>query len=74
LPGFFFMAKSRGSAQTLIQQSRRIGSAQKAQYHEIEGAGRSHIRRPFFELNDDDISQVLFRLEIGVERLLKESR
>jgi len=68
------MAKSRGGAQTLIQRSRRVGSAQKASYHELEGAGRSHVRRPFFELNDEDISQVLFRLELGLERLLKESR
>ena len=68
------MAKSRGGAQTLIQRSRRVGSAQKASYHELEGAGRSHVRRPFFDLSDEDISAVLRRMEEGVERLLKESR
>lgn len=42
---------SRG---TFIQQSRSKGSAEKAAYHDISGAGRRHVRRPFFSLTSED--------------------
>jgi len=63
--------KSRG---TLIQQSRRVSSAQKAQYHEIDGAGRSHVKRPFFALNDADDAAIYKRLSDGVDELMRRSR
>lgn len=59
---------------TFIQQSRRISSAEKARYHEIDGAGRSHVRRPFFDLNEADEAAIFARAQQGVDRLLKESR
>lgn len=43
-----------GARHTLIQQSRAISSRQKAEWHELDGAGKSHIKREFFGLNQSD--------------------
>ena len=48
------MAK-RGLArtpQTFVQQSRAIPPEQKALFHDQLGAGRSRVKRPFFDLTD----------------------
>jgi hypothetical protein len=66
------MAKRR--RQTLIQQSRGISSQQKAQWHEIDGAGRSHVKRPFFGLNAKDEDAVVDRISQGLDEALKETR
>ena len=56
--------------QTLIQQSRRKSPAEKAAYHELTGAGRSKVKRPFFGLDRQDEDAILERVERGVEQLL----
>jgi hypothetical protein len=67
LPGLLsFMAK------TLIQQSRAISSKQKAEWHELEGAGKSHVKREFFGLNRDDETAIEQRLSDGLDRQLKD--
>ena len=50
------MAKARRrKGPTLIQKSRRIAPEQKALYHQVFGAGKSRVLRPFFDLNDEDL-------------------
>jgi len=45
------MAKRRAAAsQTFIQRSRAVAPEAKALYHDELGAGRSRIKRPFFQL------------------------
>ena len=49
------MAKAKRRGPTLIQQSRRVPSGQKALYHQVVGAGKSRVLRPFFDLNAEDL-------------------
>jgi hypothetical protein len=51
------MAKRR-SGPTLIQQSRRKSPAEKAAYHHDAGAGKSRIKREFFDVSDAELGQV----------------
>jgi hypothetical protein len=50
------VAKRRGP--TLIQQSRRKSPAEKAAYHHVAGAGRSRVKREFFDVSDAELGQV----------------
>lgn len=60
------MAKAKRRGPTLIQRSRRVPSGQKALYHQVAGAGKSRVLRPFFDLNrEDELS-----IEAEIERLL----
>ena len=56
------MAKRR-SGQTLIQKSRSLSPQQKAIYHNVSGAGRSKVKRAFFDVSEDDIEAVSTFLE-----------
>lgn len=66
------MAKKIARSATFIQRSRSKGSAEKATYHDISGAGRSRVRRPFFSLTDEDETALtdlfLKRLEASLHR------
>jgi len=64
------MAKRR----TLIQQSRAVSSKVKAGYHELTGAGRRRVRRPFFGLSRADEDAAFARIATGVEEQLSRSR
>jgi hypothetical protein len=50
------MAKKRTA--TMIQQSRRIPASQKAEWHAVTGAGRSHVIRDFFGLSGQEEQQI----------------
>lgn len=63
----------RRPRRTLIQQSRAKRSVEKASYHEIEGAGRSRVRRPFFGLSPDDETEIIALIDRGLERELRRS-
>lgn len=63
--------RATGSRGTLIQQSRGVSPSEKASFHEIEGAGRRHVRRPFFGLTDDDEEALVTQLEAGLRRQLE---
>ncbi len=53
------MAKTaRRSTQTLIQKSRGISPQQKAIYHNLVGAGRSRVKREFFDMGAEDVTAV----------------
>jgi hypothetical protein len=46
--------RSPFSGTTFVQRSRNESSEQKAIWHNVTGAGRSHVRREFFDLTDDE--------------------
>lgn len=66
------MARKASKSRTLIQASRRVPASEKAAFHQILGAGQSHVKRPFFELTDDDENALIDRFEQQLGRLLKE--
>lgn len=66
--------RTKGSGQTLIQASRSVGAEEKAIFHNLTGAGRSHILRPFMDLNDDDQDVLTSLVEDGIDRLLAGER
>ena len=55
---------------TLIQQSRRIAPSLKATWHQIEGAGRRHVKREFFGLSDRDVSLIEARIQASMEQAI----
>jgi hypothetical protein len=59
---------------TLIQQSRAVPSIKKARWHEIDGAGRSRVKREFFGLNAEDETAVYKRISDGIDKAIKETR
>lgn len=67
------MARRKGSGRrlTMIQRSRRVPAAEKAAYHNVAGAGRSRVKREFFDLSEADADALLERLD---ERLRKRSQ
>lgn len=65
------MAK-RSRGPTLIQQSRRVGAEQKALYHQVLGAGKSHVKRPFVGLTEPDARIIALRLEQALQRRIQE--
>lgn len=64
------MAKRRAGG-TFIQRSRQKSSAEKATYHELEGAGRSRVRREFFGVNAEDEAAIVKRIETHVDRAIQ---
>jgi phage gpG-like protein len=60
--------------QTLIQRSRRVPSVEKAAHHELTGAGRGRVKRPFFGLNADDEAAIYKRIHDEIDRSLSKER
>lgn len=58
------MPRRRGSGRkmTLAQRSRKVDPAVKAVAHNLTGAGRSKVKRPFFELNEQDVTMIVKEL------------
>lgn len=48
------MARRVFSGTTFIQRSRAVSSEEKAVYHNVLGAGRRGVLRPFLDLGTDD--------------------
>ena len=67
----FMAKKASGRRTTLIQASRRVSSAQKAQWHELEGAGKRGVTREFFGLNATDEQAIEQRISDGLDRQLQ---
>ena len=65
------MAKRPG--RTLIQRSREKGAAEKATFHQIEGAGKSRVKRPFFNLTADDVTALETRVERHLEVVVRRA-
>ncbi len=65
--------KSKGTGGTFIQRSRSLGAAEKATFHQIDGAGRSHVIRRFFDLADADVVAITDRLNVALEFTLSHA-
>lgn len=70
LPGFFFMAK-KAAGRTFIQRSRSKTPAEKAAFHQIDGAGKSKVKRLFFELDNADEAAIVDRIQGGIDKALR---
>lgn len=56
---------------TLIQQSRRVSPAEKAIYHNVAGAGKSRVKREFFDLNASDVDALATEAQRRMTRTLQ---
>lgn len=61
------------SPTTFIQRSRRKSPAEKAAYHELTGAGRARVKRPFFGLSDADVRAIVDRIDRGLAAALNQT-
>lgn len=62
--------KTRAKGPTLIQQSRRVPDEQKALYHQVLGAGKSRVKRPFLGLTDADEEAITRQVLSKMDALL----
>jgi hypothetical protein len=62
------LPKAKVATQTFIQRSRSVSAEEKATFHTVTGAGRSRVKRDFFDLNDDDVDVLTRVLEDGIDR------
>lgn len=60
------MAKRRRGGPTFIQRSREKSPEEKALYHQVAGAGKSRVKREFFDLSDSDVSEIVARMETAI--------
>ena len=51
-----------------------MSSSEKATYHHVTGAGRRHVRRPFFDLTESDMRTLTELYERGLNLLLDQNR
>lgn len=65
---------TRAGRGTSIQRSRAVPPAEKAAFHQVTGAGRSRIMRPFLGLTDADEDAIVTRFSDGLDRLLQRGR
>lgn len=65
--------KRSGASGTFIQRSRSLGAAEKAEFHQIDGAGRSHVIRRFFDLSDADVDSITERLNVALDFTLQHA-
>lgn len=59
------MAK-RPASQTVYQRSRNVRPVDKAIFHQITGAGKSHIKRQFFGLSDADVKAIEDEVDLSL--------
>jgi hypothetical protein len=65
------MAKRRPRRKaTLIQRSRSVSPQVKAMYHNVIGAGRSRVKREFFDLGSEDAEAITALLETRMDENL----
>lgn len=69
------MAKAvRKAIKTVIQASRSVRPSEKAAFHQVTGAGRSHVLRQFFGLSEADLDVLTDRFATGLDSLLKTTK
>jgi hypothetical protein len=64
-------ARRRSIGRTLIQRSRDVSPQQKAIFHNVAGAGRSRVKREFFDLARSDEQAIVQMLETRLDRNLQ---
>lgn len=66
-----FRSMGGGSAGgTFIQRSRSLGAADKAFFHNTVGAGKSRVKREFFDLAESDMDQIQAVVDKHLEAVL----
>lgn len=67
--------RSRGTlaqvARALGASSRNVSPETKAVYHHVTGAGRSRIKRQFFDLNEPELQQLATLIETRLAKRLQ---
>jgi hypothetical protein len=72
--GLFFCTRWGAMAKTtFIQASRRKSPAEKAVYHHVLGAGRSKVKRPFFDVTDAETEALRKRIEDGIDQQIAKT-
>ncbi len=66
-------AGKRKPHQTLIQKSRALSAEQKASFHQIQGAGRSKVKRQFLGLTEADKEAINQRVGAHVSDVLRRA-
>lgn len=66
-------SKAQKAARSILRSSRAASPAEKAAYHTITGAGRSHVRRDFFGLSASDEVAIVERLDQQIAKALGPS-
>lgn len=61
----------RATGRTFIQRSRSVGAADKAYFHHEAGAGKSRVKRPFFDLNAKELAQIETKLLAQIDKVLR---
>jgi hypothetical protein len=51
-------SRVRATGPTLVQASRRVSATFKAEIHNVRGAGRRGVTRPFLGITDDDVRKI----------------
>lgn len=57
---------------TFIQRSREKGAAEKATYHQVSGAGKRKVKRPFFGLSDRDEDVIVDQIGKHLDRITRK--
>jgi phage gpG-like protein len=63
--------KPKGTGRTFLQASRLVPPSEKAAFHQVSGAGRSHVKREFFGLTEDDETAIVAKLDTALRQQLK---
>ncbi len=63
--------RKRGTGPSMIARSRAVSPAEKAAFHQEEGAGRSRTLRQFFGLTTSDETAIVDLVERDIERRLR---
>ena len=72
--GFTGDSQRGGRGGTLVQRSREIGGNPKAVWHHLTGAGRSRVKRPFFDLTDGDKALLTERVRAYLDRVIRAAQ
>lgn len=65
------VGRPRRVRRTLIQRSRAVSPQEKAAYHTVTGAGRSRVKREFFDVGREDTQAIVNVLQTRLERNLQ---
>jgi len=58
----------------MVQRSRRVSPQTKAFIHQVVGAGRAQVVRPFLGLTEPEMRTLGARLDEGIRRMVRTSQ
>lgn len=65
---------TKGKGLTLIQRSRAVGAEDKARFHDVDGAGKSRVKREFLGLTGAETETVRARVQRYLDGLARANR